>query len=364
MAVFFGADFYNLPLDSDRDLFIQRTNQIFDYMRRHLPDHKFVYQPHPNETDESKHLDLEGFKIGRHVVAEMYLHENADSIDYVFSAQSGASISAFAMGFDSVIFLDLLSGALSADSILGYRSYFSELPDSFFIKSFDDPLPRRKHINVEDERGSLVKVREALDLNKTTWVIASDPYSGFRGAVLVSNLKKENPNLRAKLIIINHRRWDLGRDSEFMKSSFDEIITLPGGRVWYGVGFKKLLATVRVARFIKRLPLQPGDNLISFANALFEENCFLSYHPRVNKIAMINSRMYKFIYDGGYESLPDGGWSGSLGVWFFSYLLEPLLGLYRTIYKEYDDGKVLNLFRYTLPLEDIYDKIFVLKPSV
>ncbi|HEY4512257.1 MAG TPA: hypothetical protein VJH63_01195 [Candidatus Paceibacterota bacterium] len=363
IAVYFGADFYNLPIDSNRELFIKTSNQILDYMRHSLPGFKFVYQPHPNETDEYIHLDLHDFKIEERTIAEIYLHENASVIDYVFSAYSGASTSAFAMGFDSVIFLDLLQGALSEETIAVCRTYFSGLPDFTFIKSWSNPLPRRKPLSPEIGKKSFEEIAHLVNLKKTIWMLASEPAAGLRCAVIARSLKQKQPKLCAKLIIVNHRRWNLGLSNKTIQGAFDEIIQIPGQRIWYGTGFRRILGTYNTARFLKHLPIEYNDNLIfNFANSL-EENCLLSYHSKTNKILLIENRWYQFMYGGESEVLPKDGWRSMWGVRFFNYIVEPLLGLHSTIYREFRDGKTLNLFRYNKSPEKIYDHILVLMPS-
>jgi len=359
IAVFFGADFYNLPLDSSRALFIERTNQILEYMRVHLPGHTFIYQPHPNETDEYTHLNLKGFTVGEHTIAELYLYEHADTVDYVFSAQSGASISAYAMGFNSVVFLDMLHGALSEESIVGYRSYFSGLPDSFFIKSFEQSLPRRVAVPQDVEQNALKEIQQAINPHGTLWILASDPSVGLRGAILVRQLKESTPQLKTQLLVINHRRWNLGLKNSIIQRAFDKVIILPVSRVWYGVGLAPFISAIKSAHILKNLPIQKGDTFISCNNALFEENCILSYYPKVKKILLIENRWYKFIYGNGFADLSSNKFHSSWGVLFFSYFLEPILGLHRTLYKEYADGKVLNILRYVLPLDKVYDVVFL-----
>ena len=45
-------------------------------------------------------------------------------------------------------------------------------------------------------------------------------------------------------------------------------------------------------------------------------------------------------------------------AWFYNLILEPLLGLYRTIYMD-DPGKVMNFRRYQKPISDIYDQVYL-----
>ena len=104
IVVFFGTDFYNLPLDSDRQLFIEATNKMLRYIEKYLPGRRMLYQPHPNEKDEYGHLDLGRFVIGERSIAEILLNEKAAHVEYVFSACSGSCISGYAMGFNAAVF--------------------------------------------------------------------------------------------------------------------------------------------------------------------------------------------------------------------------------------------------------------------
>ena len=113
----------------------------------------------------------------------------------------------------------------------------------------------------------------------------------------------------------------------------------------------------------QKLPLVAGDVLISFATTLFEENCLLSYHPGLKKIMFIGYGWYHFIYEGGHRKLKTDSYHSSWGSRFFNHLLEPLLGLHRTTYQEYKDGKVINYFRYLEELGTIYNNVFVLMPA-
>ncbi len=362
VAVFFGTDYYNLPRDSNRQEFIERTNDMLDYIRRNCPDFEFIYQPHPNETDEYKYLKLEGFRVGEHTVAEIFLYEYAQTIGYVFSACSGASISAYAMGFESVIFIDTLHGAVSPETIQGYRSYFAGLPETFFIGRYDQPLPKRSALALERQQQGLQAITECLPASGALWVLAADPALALRAAILVKQIKAAQPGTRAVLLMINHRRWELIDAHKDIFSAFDETIKLPNRRVWYSLRPQKIYRAWKTAQSLKKLPLEPGDTLISFCHLLYEENCLLSYFPKVHRVLLIENRWFHFVYGPGSKEMPVDGFKTAWGTHFFNYILEPVLGLHRTIYREYKDGKVLNLFRYRSDLEEVYESTFVLMP--
>ena len=363
LVIFFGTNFLGdaLPRDWNEKLFIERTNQMLDYIRRHFPGRRLLYQPHPNETTEHQLFNLHGFVVGEKVIAELFLYENAERIEYTFSACSGASISAYAMGLNTAIFLDTLLGALPANSIIGYRSYFAGLPDSFFIKSFNVPVPILPAPSKTQERNNLKTICDSLLLAKKIWVLAIDPSLAFRGALFLKMLRQRSPGLQTGLIVINHRRWSLVKNNKIIEEAFDEVVKLPFRRVWYSARLNKLWQAIRSAWALQKLPLADGDTVVSFSYMEFEENCILSYYPKVRKILFIENRWYHFVYGFGYKKLPASEFSTSWGVSFFNYFLEPLLGLYQTIFRESKD-KISNIFRYKKSLDLIYNDVFVLMP--
>ncbi|MBI4160524.1 MAG: class I SAM-dependent methyltransferase [Candidatus Yanofskybacteria bacterium] len=365
IIVFFGTDFYNLPLGSNRKEYIDRTNRMLDYIRTHFPGRQLLYLPHPNEVEEFQHLNLEGFTFRDHTIGELFLYENAESIEYVFSSCSWTSGSAFAMGFNAAVFLETMVGAVSEDTIIGYRSYFFGLPKYFFIDSFAEPPIKRSAPGLREEKRGASEIERVIANgdNKKAWILAGDPALALRAAILLTPLRVKIPTLKTGLIMINHRRWDLIAGSKTIFGVFDEVVKLPHKKVWYSGRLGRILNAIHVAHEMRKLPLVPGDVFISLSNLLFEENCILSYYPGLKKVLLLESRWYNFIYEGGSKALPAKGFHESWGTRVFNYLLEPLLGLQRTIFREFLDGKVINFFRYKKPLEIVYNYTFILMPS-
>lgn len=364
IVVFFGANFLGdaLPRGWDGGLFIKRNNQILSYIRKHFPGRCLVYQPHPNETTEYKLFDLRDFVVGEKTVAELFLYDKAGLIEYVFSACSGASISAFAMGFNAAIFLDTLQGIITEWDILGYKSYFAGLPESFFIKSFDQPVFTRPPILKETDQTLFLRIHQSLGDAKTVWLVVPDPSIVVKAMILAQQLGKISPGLKMFLIKMNSRRWSIVHRGDYIFDVFDRVVDLSQQRVRYSVRPHQVMAAVRAASAFKKLPIIPGDAIISFATMLFGENCILSYFPMTKKIALIENRWYDFTYGGGSKEFQEANFSTSWGVRFFNYILEPLLGLYRTLFLEYEGCNVINRFRYIETLEKIYDMTFVLMP--
>ncbi len=356
-AVFFGTDFYNLPLGSDHESFIRQTNAMLAYIKENLPTHRLLYQQHPNETDEYTKLNLSGFEVGKRTVADFLLFHGEGEIDWVFASCSWAAASAYAMGYRAAIFLDLMKGSVPDETIEGYRSYFKGLPDSFFIRSFDAPLPDSRRKYIEDEAKTMEKIMEAVGKPETLWFIASDPAYVMRDAIIIANLRRTR-DLKTGLLMIEHTRWDLVKNDPLF-SVFDTMITVPF--VWQTARPIGIVKALLAAFSLSRLPIKRGDTLISFAHEQFAENCILSWYD-VRSILMTENRWYYFTYENEGGGLPKNEFRGSLGLFVFNHFVEPLLRLFKTTYLEYKDGKVVNIVRYQKPLQDIYDTVFVIMP--
>ena len=97
---------------------------------------------------------------------------------------------------------------------------------------------------------------------------------------------------------------------------------------------------------------------------MFEEDCIISYFKRkARMIGLIENRWYHFSFVNMGKDLSASGFRAPLGALAFAWFLEPLLGLYRTVTKEYRDGRVINFVRYRAPLDAVYDTAFVLMPD-
>lgn len=363
IVIFFGTDFYNLPSDSNRENYIITTNKILGYIRKHFFGLKLIYQAHPNEKEEFKHLDLSHFTIGERKVAEVFLYENANKIEYCFSTCSWANGSAYSMGINSAVFLNLLKGSISDESIRGYNSYFEGLPKEFFIDDFNYHPPIQNHLAKNGEESGFKKIIASVGDSKKVWILATDPALALRGAILGKHLKEQKGNIKIGLLLISSNRWANIREGQHIFDIFDEVVEIPKGRVIYSLRLKKIWNAIKVSFRMRKIPFNDNDVLISFSNLLFEENCLLSYYSKIKKILFTESRWYFFIYEEQYKKIADSSFRISLGQHFFQNFLEPILGLHRTIYKELGDGKVINVFRYKKPLEDIYDQTFVVMPD-
>jgi hypothetical protein len=363
LVVFFGTSFVgssSLP-GWDQALFVERTNQMLDYIRSNFKGRQLLYQPHPNETTEIELFNLDGFTVGDKVIAELFLYDKAEQIEFTFSACSGASISAYAMGLNAAVFLDTLTGAITKWDLLAYRSYFAGLPESFFIKSFAQSVPEQSaRLALFDD--ATATIRQAFTGAPMVWLLASEPGVLIKAITLARILRQVNPGQKISLIKMNNRRWEIISTSSGLLSVFDRVVELTHPSVRFSARLPMVLAAFRSAQAIKKLPIGPNDAIVSFPYTLFEENCLQSYFPTAKKILMLENRWYNFTYEDGSKDFEIKKFNRSKGVLFFNYFLEPLLGLHRTIFLDYPGCNVLNKLRYVEPLEKVYDTTLILMP--
>lgn len=365
IVVFFGTNFLGpaLPIGWNEELIITHTNKMLAYIRTHFSGYRLMYQPHPNETVETEHFDMSGFTIGEKTVAELFLYANAASIEYVFSACSNASASAFSMGMNAAVFLDTLGdGTVPGESIIAYHGYFAGLPDYFFIRSYDQAPKQREPHREALEREGLHEIKKTLDTKNRIWFLCADPALALRAALIIRELRKDNAAIKAGLIQIHHRRWDLLASFGSFVQEFDHSIELPLPRAWYSVRLSKILHAYRAAQSLRTLPIEDGDSVVSFSNLLFEENCILSFYPKTKKFLIIENRWYDFVYEGGHLMLPHSSFHIPWGIRVFNIFVEFPLRLHQTLFDEFTD-KTVNIFRYREPLQKIYDAVFVLMPT-
>ncbi len=364
IAIFFGTDFYNLPAGSNERLFIERTDQMLAYMRARLAHCRLLYQPHPNETDEYTKLNLKGFEVGQKMIAEVLLYEQASSVQFVLSACSGASLSAYAMGFNAAVAINLLSDALPEDAIAGYGQYFAGAPDAFFLRHLNGPLPVRSRVSQEEEQRASALIKEAIGSPKKLWVLIQSPGFAIQAVRMLQLARESNPSMQACILTIGGRRWSTMPAVSKLLDEFDETLRLRDSRILYSARPQRLLEAAREAYKIKCLPISVGDVVVSFCYTMFEEDCVISYHKhKARMIGLIENRWYHFTFVNRGHSLPQSGFRAPHGALAFAWLLEPLLGLYRTVTREYKDGRVINFFRYRLPLESVYDTAIILLPT-
>ena len=357
-VIFFGNDFRNLPY-ADLAEYARLTNLCLQYVREHCGGLSLYYKPHPSETDEPTMLNLTGFKlIQERNNAEIFLYQHRHEIKYVFSASSWASAAAFSFGISSYTFLEIFRSCMGDISTDFYRKlYFYELPESFFIDSLE-------HVFIENACiQTLAQVPESFHRilerkPKTIWFIMSDISFSATAVALAAQIKKENPSQRLALVISKHLRWNL-IDVDFLTSHFNEVITLP--RFFYSLRPLRLFRTIALALQIRKIKTDPSDIIFGFSGFQLVENAFISYHSRNYCVSFLNSRDLAIYYETDrcpFFSEHTFHWSkASL---FHNKILEPILGLNRTLFVENTEQNILILVRYQKPVNEIYNHVYLL----
>ncbi|MCC6934831.1 MAG: hypothetical protein IT406_04055 [Candidatus Yanofskybacteria bacterium] len=360
MAIFFGTGFRNVP-DLDWNGYIGRVNECLQYMRERCGDCDLYYKPHPAETDETSLLNLEGFQIIREKnIADTYLQDHHDHIKYVFSVHSIVSATAYSLGLNAYMFMDVFHGIYNETLLRWYREvYFSEMPESFFIRDLSASLHENKKA-LPDDRELEGQVRRMLAQRAgTVWFILTvSPLDVLLSVVTM--VRRLEPNRRIGLLLYRHRRWD-AMNLDDIRSRFDEVHVFP--RAFYSLHPRRLLQMLRVARAVRRFPIAPDDIFFGFSGYEFLENCFISYHPRVLRVAFWTYRSFLCHQNSGNNSFFRGRqyrFTWASRVYF--RILFPLLGLRRVLYLQ-PAGKDRLLFamqRYERPMNEEYDYVMYL----
>jgi hypothetical protein len=358
MVIVAGTDFNNFPSRLDSRRFIDIQNQMLNYIRKECPNYKLYYRPHPSETDESSRLNLDGFEVmDNKDIIEVFLWKNAHKIKYFFSPCSFASSSAHFLGINSYVFIDIFRSFFGEDLYSFYMNYFNGMPDNFFIKNLDNPFKTNHRILEIDET-----LRSGLRAIMTTskgkvWLITYD--IGFMiNAIGFANMIKEiDPQRDVNIVIARTKRWKKIDINEF-RHYFKDIFEFP--YYFFSLRPMRLLNAIGTWKKIKNLNLSPDDIIIGNAHSNFIENCFISIYKNNPKISFINSGVFELNYELKHSSVfNDKIFRFLMASVFYNKILEPLLGLNRTMFLQYEGGKIYNIDRYEKALNSIYDIVFV-----
>ena len=358
MVIFMGHDFHNLSASLNKSDFIDIENKCLDYVRRECAGHDLYYKPHPAEKDERDYLNLASFKfIEDTSISEFFLMKNIDKVQHVFSPFSWISASAYAMGLNSHVFSGLYKTVMDKAQVGSYEDYFKEMPPQFFINSFDQKLAENKSAPRKD--GLFEKeIKNAVSLkNGPAWFVVADP--GLLPIIIatVGLIKSIDPNRNTNLVIVRHNRWDK-MNIEEIRPYFDAIHTFK--RTFYSLRPQKIFDVARVAFSAKKLPIGGEDIIFGFTHSGFLENCLISYNKKALKISCQLKLNPEWMYGiSRSEILSDDKFYQIKSSIFYNRVLEPLLGLNRTLYLKYGDGTVFNISRYEKPLNDVYDRVYL-----
>lgn len=358
MVIFWGADFKFLPPGIPEDKFVELSNACLDFIRKNCVGYSLVYKLHPAETDEYKKLNLQGFSVvGTDNIGEFYLLQNIGRIKYTFSAMSGACVSAHKMGIPSYVFVPLFEPLFKPETKKGYQEYFSPLPRESFISDLSQGF-REYVITAGTDPVLEANFKKLLTNNFGRVLFITDTPGSLAEIIAQARLVKDiAPRYKVGLIVCRHHRWDV-MNFDDLKPYFDSIDVFP--RTFYSLRPNKLMQALRIARAIKKFPIQSEDIIIGTTHTSFPEVCFMSYHTRATRLCFLSQVSFDTVYGPkGREMLEKIAYRTTPAGRFYNLFFEPLLGLYRTIYMN-DPGKVMNFRCYQKPLNDIYDQIYLI----
>lgn len=159
-VVFFGTPLGGQAIDCKE--FGRKLNECLSYLRRIYGDtHRLIYRPHPQETaDDWRLLDLSQFEIETdRQLAELYMYEQRDSIDAVFSVSSTTSKTAVSFGINAYVFFELFDFADVSNQY--FRGHLGKQPDGFYIK--DISVPPVEYQNSQRLEHARMVIQDSID---------------------------------------------------------------------------------------------------------------------------------------------------------------------------------------------------------
>ncbi|OGN10637.1 MAG: hypothetical protein A3J46_05520 [Candidatus Yanofskybacteria bacterium RIFCSPHIGHO2_02_FULL_41_11] len=361
-VIFLGNDMkgFMAALDNEPEIFrryVEMVNQCLGYIRRECGGCNFFYKPHPADLDEQKFLNLSGFEvIKEHVNAEIFLWKNRESIKSVFAVNSLGLLSAYGFGLNAYAFSEFFRPIFGEKLFESIDDCYTGLPDKFFIRDFGQRLTAYDiSVKVDPVLGGFLM--DLLVKNKgDIWFIVSATEFIVILVSLANFIKKFDPKRKIKLVISRHHRWDL-ISLDNIKPYFDEIIFLP--RVFYSLKIGKILQAVKVWKEIAGLKVGQGDVIISGSQVEFVENCFISRFKNNSRVGMLMKRDFYTNYDSNNSLFSKNErFKFSRASWFFNKILEPVLGLKKSLFLLYSPG-CTAITRYQEPVNRIFDQVII-----
>lgn len=358
LAVFFGNDFLNTP-DIDYDKYVKRNNDCLLYVRKNCQGCKLIYRPHPEEREEIKLLDLTSFVIQRDgQTAEEFVLKNQEKIKYTFAFCSTSSIASLSLGINSYVFYRCFNDIFDGVNKIYLDNYLKDLPESFFIKNFNDPLLPNK-IEVKKDAPTEDSFRKILIKHTgPVWFIIQENRYLLMVESLAKMIKVMFPERKINLIISRHHRWTDEKLSE-LKTKFNEVVSF--SRVFYSLKPGRLVAAFRLARKIRNIDIGRGSVLIGLAHHDFIENCFMSYNKRNFKIAILPESVWRLNFKTETLGFDTKKFIFNKAGLFYNYFFEPMLGLAKTRFMHHQKENGTYFIRLQKPIEEIYDKVYLLK---
>ncbi len=362
IVIFWGNAMNDLAKYINRDEYIKKTNACLDFIRKNCQGLKLYYKPHPADSSEAGFLKLNSFQVIKDATtSELFLLEHAPRIKYSFAVNSWSAPTAYCFGINSYLFYKVFNGAYGPALMASFDIFFHDLPDNMFVKNLDSPLiengchPQRNTILGEGIKSVL------NEKSGDVWLVVT--MTDFLGIIVALSMmiKKHDPARKINLIIGSHHRWAI-IDFSVLGAHFDKIINLP--RIFYSLRPAKILNMLKLAKKIRAISIKDEDIIIGTSHGEFVENCLISYHRKAKRVFVMMSRDLHLYYET--DTLPFFGekkFLFSKGSLLFNRVLEPLLGLNKTMFLSYEVPDIFNIYRYEKPVNEIYDEVYVLNVS-
>ena len=174
MVVFFGNDMASFrKIGADADPYIKKCDECLDYLRKNFKNCRLHYKPHPSDKEERALLNLDGFDfINDKINSELFLFQNRDRIKGVFSLGSASSWSAYGMGLNAYVFYKCFTDICGDELAKPLDDFFLGMPQSFFVKDFDEKIVDNAPILKKNERLELFFEHKLNDNQGKIWLIA------------------------------------------------------------------------------------------------------------------------------------------------------------------------------------------------
>lgn len=340
-----------------KESYIKKMNECLDYVRRECgPNSEFLYKPHPADFEEQKYLNLRGFTVvNERGNAEIFFWKNSDSIKAVFAVNSLGLLSSYGFGLNSYAFCNLFRPIYGEKIFESIADCYAGMPDGFFINDLGRRLPENKPILKKDE---IVETyfRDLLsEYGGNIWFIVSATEFIVILISLANFIRSIYPDRQINLVISRHHRWDIINPAD-IKPYFNRIIFLP--RIFYSL--RNILEAFKTFRAVRKIGIRPGDVIISGSQVEFVENCLISRYKNNPRIGLVLKRDFYANYDNRNSVFSNNErFRFTKASFFFNKILEPFLGLNKTLFMLYAPGAI-SVNRYQRPINELFDRVIVL----
>ena len=168
------------------------------------------------------------------------------------------------------------------------------------------------------------------------------------------------PGRKLGLITMRHRRWEL-IDHKDLAEDFDKIVFFP--LVVHSFKPRQLYKLLKTIILVKKFNLASNDILVGVGPSSYHVNCFISYYPKNFSVGVVRKKNFDLTHN--FE-LPVGPADYQIKptAYFFNKIIEPLLGLYKTVQRvEWPGGRgAFAISRFQKAINRVFDVTYVVRP--